>query len=127
MIKNIPNKYTLKSLFEEINVLFRYKFDILYLPVDCTNNCNLGYAFINFNSPTHVVQFFHIFRAKKWKKFKSDKICELVFAKVQGRKDLLKHIEKGVPKDMPESRRPFFIDVPKPDAKIEIPFVRINF
>lgn len=34
MIRNIPNKYNTTTLLEEINVLFRGKFDFFYLPMD---------------------------------------------------------------------------------------------
>ena len=34
MIKNIPNKYTLKLLTDEINMQFSNKYDFIYLPLD---------------------------------------------------------------------------------------------
>ena len=34
MIRNIPNKYNISSLLEEINVCFEGKYDFLYLPLD---------------------------------------------------------------------------------------------
>jgi len=34
MIRNIPNKYNISSLQEEINVCFEGKYDFLYLPLD---------------------------------------------------------------------------------------------
>ena len=50
----------------------------------------------------HILLFFDILNGKKWKKFKSDKvikyiikICELAYAKLQGKKELLLHFEKS--------------------------------
>ncbi len=48
---------------------------------------NLGYAFINFNDPLHIVLFHECFFAKKWLKYKSDKKIELNYADKQGKKD----------------------------------------
>ena len=48
IIKNIPNKYTIQLLLIELSTNFANKFDIIYLPQDKINNCNLGYGFINF-------------------------------------------------------------------------------
>lgn len=34
MIRNIPNKYNISALQEEINLCFEGKYDFLYLPLD---------------------------------------------------------------------------------------------
>ena len=95
MIKNIPNKYTITSFLEEINENFKNTYDIFYLPIDYINKCNLGFAFINFVEPFHIILFYELYRGKKWKKFNSEKKCELLYAKYQGRKELIAHFEKG--------------------------------
>ena len=97
MIRNIPNKYTLKSFSQEIDKYFSNKYDVLYLPKDKNNNCNLGFGFINFTDPFHIIHFYNIYYGKKWEKFNSDKICELVYAKIQGKQNLLKHIKQNTP------------------------------
>lgn len=102
MIRHIPNKYTLKLFSDEINKSFFNKYDLLYLPVDIDNHCNLGFGFINFVDPIHIIDFYDRYCGKKWEKFNSDKICELAYAKVQGKDELLKHIEQnGITTDMP--------------------------
>jgi hypothetical protein len=95
MIRHIPNKYTLKLFSDEINKIFLNKYDLLYLPVDIDNHCNLGFGFINFVDPIHIIAFYDKYFGKKWEKFNSDKICELAYAKVQGKEDLIKHIEQN--------------------------------
>ncbi len=48
---------------------------------------NLGYAFINFYDPIHIVLFHDCFYGKKWLRYKSDKKIELNYAEKQGKKD----------------------------------------
>ena len=57
MIKNIPNKYTINILFQEINLNYLGKYDFLYLPLDPSNKCNLGFAFINLLDPMQILLF----------------------------------------------------------------------
>ena len=122
MIKNIPNKYTISSFLDEINEYFKNTYDIFYLPIDYINKCNLGFAFINFVEPFHIILFYEIYRGKKWKKFNSDKICELLFAKFQGRKQLISHFEKGkVLSFESENKRPLILPVPRILPKINLP------
>ena len=122
MIKNIPNKYTLSSFLDEINEYFKNTYDIFYLPIDYINKCNLGFAFINFVEPFHIILFYELYRGKKWKKFNSDKICELLFAKFQGRKELIAHFEKGkVLSFESEDKRPLILPPPTNLQKINIP------
>lgn len=121
MIKNIPNKYTITTFLEEINVEFKNKYDLFYLPIDYGNKCNLGFAFINFVEPFHIIYFYDLYRGKKWKRFNSEKICELVYAKIQGKKELIAHFEKGkVLSFESEEKRPLILPTPNP-----LPYVRL--
>ena len=127
MIKNIPNKYTISSLLNEINEYFNNTYDIFYLPIDYINKCNLGFAFINFVEPLHIILFYELYKGKKWKKFNSEKICELLYAKLQGKKDLISHFEKGkVLSFENEEKRPLILDTPNPLPKINIPYYYFN-
>ena len=122
MIKNIPNKYTISSFLDEINTYFKFTYDIFYLPIDYVNKCNLGFAFINFVEPFHVILFYELYRGKKWKRFNSDKKCELLYAKFQGKKELISHFEKGkVLSFESEEKRPLILPTPDPLPKINLP------
>ena len=95
MIRHIPNKYSLKLLIEDINENFKDKYNLIYLPIDNVNCCNLGFGFINFTNIFHILGFYDYYFGKKWKRFNSDKKCELVYAKIQGKDELFKNIQQS--------------------------------
>lgn len=120
MIRHIPNRYTYQNLEEEINLICKDKYDFLYLPIDSENNCNLGYAFINFINPLHIVQFYITFKSRKWLLFNSLKECDLSFAKFQGKTELKSNFEKNMYKNDDKRRIPLIFEIKNP-PKIELP------
>ena len=133
IIRNIPIRYSISILIKELNNKFFNKFDVVYLPKDHTNNYNLGFGFINFIEPIHLVLFCDKYEGKKWNCFNSNKRCHLAYSKYQGKKDLIKYIykkvcisEHGNNKD--NIKKSFYINdeeiSPKPE--IEIPFKFFN-
>ena len=92
IIRNIPNKYTISLLLDELNKNFENKFDIVYLPQDYINNSNLGFGFINFVNHMHLILFYDEFVGKKWNCFNSKKRCQLAYSKYQGKSELMKYI-----------------------------------
>lgn len=95
MIKNIPNKYTSKMLLAAIDENHRGTYDFLYLPIDFKNKCNVGYAFINMVSPSHIIPFYEAFNGKKWEKFNSEKVASLAYARIQGKAALVSHFQNS--------------------------------
>ncbi|KAJ7960672.1 Protein MEI2-like [Quillaja saponaria] len=95
MIKNIPNKYTSKMLLAAIDESHQGTYDFLYLPIDFKNKCNVGYAFINMVSPSHIVPFYKAFNGKKWEKFNSEKVASLAYARIQGKAALVTHFQNS--------------------------------
>ena len=95
MIKNIPNKYSKQLLLEEINARFAGKYDFFYLPMDFQNNCNLGYAFINFVCLKAIRDFYQQFHGQKWNQFNSDKICQIKYARIQGKEEFEEHLKES--------------------------------
>ncbi|KAI3410295.1 uncharacterized protein J3R85_018848 [Psidium guajava] len=95
MIKNIPNKYTSKMLLAAIDENHKGTYDFLYLPIDFKNKCNVGYAFINMVSPSHIIPFFKTFNGKKWEKFNSEKVASLAYARIQGKVALVSHFQNS--------------------------------
>ena len=119
MIRHIPNKYTSQTLLEELNTICKNKYDFFYLPIDNDNDCNLGYAFINFINPLHIVHFYHIFKARKWRLYKSNKECDLTFAKFQGKSELTANLDKNMNKIEDKKKLPMVFEVPNP-PKIDL-------
>ncbi|XP_044491854.1 protein MEI2-like 2 isoform X2 [Mangifera indica] len=95
MIKNIPNKYTSKMLLAAIDENHCGTYDFLYLPIDFKNKCNVGYAFINMVSPSHIISFYEAFNGKKWEKFNSEKVASLAYARIQGKAALVTHFQNS--------------------------------
>jgi hypothetical protein len=103
MIKNIPNKYTQKMLISTFDEKFKKTYDFIYLPIDfkvflnlkIKNRCNVGYSFINFINIETIPDFYESFNEKKWEKFNSEKICEITYARIQGKQNLIEHFQNS--------------------------------
>ncbi|KAI0235781.1 hypothetical protein L0F63_005411, partial [Massospora cicadina] len=95
MIKNIPNKYTQKLLLELLNTTHFGQFDFLYLRIDFRNRCNVGYAFINFVDVRAILDFILNYVGKLWPHFNSEKLCDLAYARVQGKLALVEKFKNS--------------------------------
>lgn len=109
MIKNIPNKYTSKMLLAAIDESHNGAYDFLYLPIDFKNKCNVGYAFINMVSPSHIISFYEVFNGKKWEKFNSEKVASLAYARIQGKAALVAHFQNSSLMNEDKRCRPILI------------------
>ncbi|KAK6264528.1 RNA recognition motif domain - like 10 [Theobroma cacao] len=116
MIKNIPNKYTSKMLLAAIDENHRGTYDFLYLPIDFKNKCNVGYAFINMLSPSHIVPFYEAFNGKKWEKFNSEKVASLAYARIQGKAALVAHFQNSSLMNEDKRCRPILFHSEGPDG-----------
>lgn len=87
MLRNIPNKYTRTGL---LGALVEKGFDPsvdcnnLYLPMDASSGCNLGYAFLNFTSHDKALEFMQQFDGVRLPSAGSRKVCSVVWANKQG-------------------------------------------
>ncbi|KAH7860262.1 hypothetical protein Vadar_011337 [Vaccinium darrowii] len=119
MIKNIPNQYRRHMLLEflddlclelnqknsgfESNPPFRVEYDFLYLPMDFRNHNNLGYAFVNFTCSMAATMVREELCDFKWGVFKdirgaicrSSKVCEITWARIQGKVELVKRFRNS--------------------------------
>lgn len=91
MIKNIPNKFNQEYILNIINQNFKGTYDVFILPTDLNKIKNFGYAFINFTNSYYIPYFYFMFNGKMWFGTNSKKICELAFAKIQGKEPLVEH------------------------------------
>ncbi|CAN1847205.1 Protein MEI2-like 5 [Linum perenne] len=88
-------RYTSKMLLAAIDEKHRGTYDFIYLPIDFKNKCNVGYAFINMVSPSHIIPFYEAFNGKKWEKFNSEKVASLAYARIQGKTALVNHFQNS--------------------------------
>lgn len=95
MIRNIPNKYTQAMLLDILEDVCSAKYDFFYLPIDYKNKCNLGYAFVNFTDTDAAAAFFEARHQQRWVEFNSKKVCEITYARVQGRQSLVDHFRNS--------------------------------
>ncbi|KAE8339352.1 hypothetical protein BDV24DRAFT_152897 [Aspergillus arachidicola] len=79
MLRNIPNKIDQTMLKAIVDETSHGKYDFMYLRIDFANNCNVGYAFINFED------FVNVRAGRTWNCFNSDKVAEVSYATIQGK------------------------------------------
>ncbi|KAB8237861.1 putative meiosis protein MEI2 [Aspergillus alliaceus] len=84
MLRNIPNKIDQTMLKAIVDETSHGKYDFMYLRIDFANNCNVGYAFINFEDPIDIIDV--IRKRASWPNcFNSDKVAEVSYATIQGK------------------------------------------
>jgi len=82
------------------------KMDFFYLPIDFKNKCNRGYAFVNFVDYKDIIPFFGQYTKCGWKRFNSDKICDITYARIQGKAAMLKRFENSSLMEKDDEYRP---------------------
>jgi hypothetical protein len=84
MLRNIPNKYTQDALLDELSQ-YVPSIDFFYLPIDFRNQCNLGYAFLNFKDGEAANAFQAAYDGLRLARFpQSPKVLQVHMARVQG-------------------------------------------
>lgn len=94
MIKNIPRHIIQSYLMDIINVKFKNLFNFFYLPIDFIKKENAGYAFINFKSSKHIVDFYIEFNEKPWPFYQTRK-CFISYARIQGFRAITQHFSSS--------------------------------
>ncbi|CAI7629015.1 unnamed protein product [Penicillium glandicola] len=123
MIRNIPNKITsdqLKSILDESSY---GKYDFLYLRMDFTHRCNVGYAFMNFGDAIDIVDLVHARQGKTWPDCISEKRAEVSYATLQGKEALVNKFRNSNVMTRPHEERPrlFHIDGPRAGSEAAFP------
>lgn len=108
MFRNIPNRFSPEGLREVIRDKgFATSMDFFYMPMDFQNQCNLGYAFINFVNVDELDRFTQEFHGQKLPLYKSHKVCEVCPARVQGLKANVDHFRKSAARgSIPDEYKP---------------------
>ncbi|KAF7505790.1 hypothetical protein GJ744_000461 [Endocarpon pusillum] len=123
MLRNIPNRIDqamLKAILDETSF---GKYDFMYLRIDFANNCNVGYAFVNFEDPISIIDFATARAGRRWNRFSSDKVAEISYATIQGKDCLVqKFRNSSVMLEHPTFRPKIYITGTGPDAGSEEKF-----
>jgi len=108
MVRNIPNKYTQRMLLSEFADAGHgpTRMDFFYLPIDFKNKCNRGYAFVNFVDPSDIVPFVLEYGGRGWRRFNSDKVCDVTYARIQGKAAMLRRFENSALMEKDDEYRP---------------------
>ncbi|KAK4216660.1 RNA recognition motif 2-domain-containing protein [Rhypophila decipiens] len=126
MLRNIPNKVDQAMLKNIIDQSSWGKYDFMYLRIDFANDCNVGYAFINFVDPLDIIDFVNARANQRWNCFKSDKIAEISYATIQGKDCLVQKFRNSSVMLEASHYRPklyYTVNGPKPElAGDEEPF-----
>ena len=85
---NIPSNYMASDLSMDIDQLFNIDtkkenrtYNYVYVPGSMRNSSkNVGFAFINFMHPKHIIKFYEYYQNKKLRTGKGNKICSITFA-----------------------------------------------
>ncbi|KAF8342088.1 RNA recognition motif 2, partial [Cantharellus anzutake] len=96
---------TSKDLQNFIGAVCPRAVDFLYLRIDFQNQCNVGYAFVNFIETTDLLKFCKQCLGKKWNMFQSEKVLQMSYANYQGKSALVdKFRNSAVLNERPEWR-----------------------
>ena len=124
MVRNIPNKYTQQMLLSEFDSNGHGPgiIDFFYLPIDFKNRCNRGYAFINFVNYKDILGFHRRYFGKHWRTFNSDKICDITYARIQGKDAMLKRFENSALMEKDDEYKPLVFASNGPNRGTRLPF-----
>ncbi|KAI5826430.1 hypothetical protein K523DRAFT_394559 [Schizophyllum commune Tattone D] len=106
MIKNIPNKMTDSDLQHFIAKVCPRRIDFMYLRVDFSNGCNVGYACVNFIDVKDLVHFARSCLGKKWNLYNSEKVLHMCYANYQGKEALVEKFKNSGIMEVKENWRP---------------------
>ncbi|KAJ5972664.1 Meiosis protein MEI2 [Penicillium vulpinum] len=126
MIRNIPNKITVNELKSIIDESSYGKYDFLYLRMDFTHHCNVGYAFVNFGDPIDILNLMQAIVGKAWPDCISDKRAEVSYATLQGKEALVSKFRNSHVMTRPHAEQPRLFYLEGPQRGTEAPFPSPN-
>ncbi|KAK8792348.1 hypothetical protein WA588_004846 [Blastocystis sp. NMH] len=110
MIRNIPNSFTQDVVLRIVNGYIRNRFDFFYLPIDFKTQCNLGYCYINVLDVDTVLDMYNNFHNKHWPNTVSNKTCQICYARIQGKKQMMKDCDDWAVMHLADEYRPLFYE-----------------
>lgn len=81
MFRNLPNNYSRRELLDLLDLEggFAGKYDFVYLPIDFKSQAGLGYAFVNFTSPSDAESCWPVFEGFTRWVVPSAKVCSVTW------------------------------------------------
>jgi hypothetical protein len=73
----------IEDILEILNQTSKNRYDFSYLRIDFAKNTNVGYAFVNFQTPEDIIPFVEKHQGKPWT-HNNRRLVELSYATVQG-------------------------------------------
>ncbi|CAD7950593.1 unnamed protein product [Amoebophrya sp. A25] len=137
MLKNLLASQTqrdLLDLFASRQFLPGRSFDFFYLPMDFRSRSNYGYCFINFVTVPESRRFYAAFHQTSLPVSAPRKVCEVTYARVQGRKNNVEQFRNSPINSIPAEithYRPIIFDtrgnmVPFPEPDQPLPSVQLR-
>ena len=97
-IKNIPSRFTTEDTVILLNNYLSVKesertrpYDLIYLPPSKKPGANIGYAFVNFVDPRHIVNLVDKLQGVVLNEKRQKRKCTITFADFQGKDEFLKN------------------------------------
>lgn len=108
MLKNIPNSFTQEFLIHILESIIPASYVFVYMPVDFDTNCNLGFGYVSVSDLASLVKLYECMHMKKWPQTSSKKTCEVVYARIQGNRDMRRICKDWTVMQLPEKYHPVF-------------------
>eukprot|EP00928_Gymnodinium_smaydae_P043971 TRINITY_DN2936_c0_g1_i1.p1 TRINITY_DN2936_c0_g1~~TRINITY_DN2936_c0_g1_i1.p1 ORF type:complete len:435 (+),score=77.50 TRINITY_DN2936_c0_g1_i1:123-1427(+) len=110
MLRNIPVKYNREMMLADMDARgFVGAYDFFYLPIDFQTGNTVGYAFVNFVTPTEAARFRATYNGLQLSP-DSTKICEVSLAKAQGKAKNVEQYRNSSVMSMEERFKPLVFE-----------------
>jgi RNA recognition motif-containing protein len=92
MLRNLPCKLKPAEVLDALNAAgLEGRYDFMYLPMNRTQKSNMGYCFVNFVTEEDANACRERMEGRPIGPHKSDKLCKISLADVQGKTNLMEH------------------------------------
>lgn len=89
MLRNLPNRLSYWDVQKMLYQTSKGVIDFLYVRIDFSSGLNVGYGFVNFIAPEHIIPFLKTSVGRPWAGFDNNKVLEISYATIQGQDCLI--------------------------------------
>lgn len=108
MLRNIPNSFSQKTLLSILTSIIPASYEFVYMPVDVHTKSNLGFGYVSVSDTQSLILLYKAMHLHCWPNTNSKKVCEVVFARIQGHHDLRRMSKNWSIMKLPEEYHPLF-------------------